>query len=594
MTLNITVITASRIYQSSDYRLSRDRQPISNSTMKLIKLQYRRFDGFVSYTGIASEEPGSPTTTAHLVMAWLEGSPDLNFYEVVERLRSRGTAYLKGLERRHGKRYRLTFIAAAFVKGKPTVAAISNFQRIDSKALPKDMPEMVTSWAALRSPKTPIIFFTGSPSAVSTPNRATLKQLLRDHGGDAARVRLGIADVNRAAARSAGPDGPISEPCTVISMDASGRGFQSYNDQGVESHHIMNGHRIDLSSALESLGLSGSPVIVNSSFGTNKPAAPPYECNRKIVNVQSVEYEIVEIDGGRPGARAFGIDQNGSVLYATGDPDGQPPYQYWTWHEEQGKRYLGYSSPDPYAAMSPAGDIVLLSEHSNQRTPLLIREAETVRLDVPHGMGEVEVAAVTTNGTTCGTIAINQDHTDGTRFRPATWNASGDISILMDLAGAESGRTVHANSDGLALVWARTGFWGRATLIWNLSSGEIQPIDDAVIPLFITSTGHLVGAGQEGTEQFPLHSTDMRTWRRVSTNLGFSPTAANDRLEITGRVKVDGYFTPFRITAPGSPQLLPALEFHHHYIRAMNDVGMMAGIANNDDHVHLLLWRPTS
>jgi hypothetical protein len=115
VTLNITILTETRIFQSSDFRLSSPDGPLDLPAMKLITLQYPGFNGLLSYTGIAKEHVSDPKDTADHLMLWLQKTEGMPLFQVVEHLRTSASTYIADIERRTRDRQRLTLIAAAFV-----------------------------------------------------------------------------------------------------------------------------------------------------------------------------------------------------------------------------------------------------------------------------------------------------------------------------------------------------------------------------------------------------------------------------------------------------------------------------------------------
>ena len=92
MTLNITVLTETRIYQSSDFRLSSNGTPLPQPAMKLVSLGYPTFSGLVCYTGIAREgESSHNATTADHLVEWLKPTANMKLFRVVETIQRQAT-----------------------------------------------------------------------------------------------------------------------------------------------------------------------------------------------------------------------------------------------------------------------------------------------------------------------------------------------------------------------------------------------------------------------------------------------------------------------------------------------------------------------
>jgi hypothetical protein len=62
MTLNITLLTRSRIYQSADFRLSDPvtKRVVPKDSTKLVRVQYESFNGFITYTEWEASTPKTP------------------------------------------------------------------------------------------------------------------------------------------------------------------------------------------------------------------------------------------------------------------------------------------------------------------------------------------------------------------------------------------------------------------------------------------------------------------------------------------------------------------------------------------------------
>jgi hypothetical protein len=72
MTLNITLLTERAIYQSADFRLTNadTGETITETSTKLVTLQYFQWDGVVTYTGVGRWRGRD---TADWLVEWLIG-----------------------------------------------------------------------------------------------------------------------------------------------------------------------------------------------------------------------------------------------------------------------------------------------------------------------------------------------------------------------------------------------------------------------------------------------------------------------------------------------------------------------------------------
>lgn len=597
MTLNVTVLTETRIFQSSDFRLTAGVGNYSDSTMKLVTLQYPTFSGLISYTGYAKDRMENPQDTARRIVNWLERSPNIQFHEAVELLRSNATSYIADVERQTGIRHRLTLIAAAFVNTRPIIAVISNYESVYGRESSNVGQELITSWGKLGAGASPKVIITGCKPAVSPASREALEQLVRRAGEDSARIRHAIEDLNRYASRSKKWGSGISEHCSVVSMDSSGSGLQDLT-QGSEvtTHSITNGLYIDLAAVLESIGIKGT--VVGASFGTSKPTTRrAHECERALVENGCTEFQLTELTHTVDAdCNAFDINSNGVIIGASSSSDNRSWHQYWKWEETTGLSNLNYWSQNCSAAINNSGIVALNTVTQEGRSALVVLAGQDERLlEIPGSMMEPEVTSINASGIVGGAISINQDVTDADRTRPAVWGADGTLTVLDQLCGAENGRVVSLNRHGLALVWANRGPWGRLPLVWDLNSGQVKPLPPGVIPLSITETGQVVGIikGADGQHK-PAISFDYESWAELAVNFGFSPNSANDQLAIVGSVTADGYPRPWMTRANSSPILLPAYQYHSVIPRAINSRDFIVGQASTDHEHHVLLWQPNT
>lgn len=126
MTLIVTVITKRTIYQSADFRLTNlDTGKITSDTStKLITLQYGEWDGFVAYTGIGR---WNNQDTSEFALQWLDRLDPASPEAVAERIRDMGTEWLSKIEVAPQQK-RHTFILASFGSGIAQLMVISNFE----------------------------------------------------------------------------------------------------------------------------------------------------------------------------------------------------------------------------------------------------------------------------------------------------------------------------------------------------------------------------------------------------------------------------------------------------------------------------------
>ena len=128
MTLNITVLTRERIYQSGDFMISdlNTGAPIRSNSMKIVTIQNKNFTGLLTYTGIGSWP--LDRDTSEIVVGWLTEIGDRPRAEVVEMLGTRASEWIRSIWRATGSLRKHTFVLATFESGDAVVDVISNFE----------------------------------------------------------------------------------------------------------------------------------------------------------------------------------------------------------------------------------------------------------------------------------------------------------------------------------------------------------------------------------------------------------------------------------------------------------------------------------
>jgi hypothetical protein len=151
VTLNITLVTADRIYQSSDFRLTilKPFEIIETPSSKIVQLHYDNLDGILSYTGVGRWPRKDSPDLAVEVAKWLEGADFSTVVEIAEVIRVRGDDFLAKVARRAGRQQH-TFTIAAFENRIPSVALISNFEYVNGDDPPQTLPALAVTTKAFR------------------------------------------------------------------------------------------------------------------------------------------------------------------------------------------------------------------------------------------------------------------------------------------------------------------------------------------------------------------------------------------------------------------------------------------------------------
>jgi hypothetical protein len=599
MTLNITVLTRTRIYQSSDFRLSTPEGPLDIPAMKMARLTYPSFDALACFTGLAKTSAASSEDTIDYMVKWLAGSHGARLFQVVELIRQGASDYVAAVERDSGRRERLTIVVAAFLGERVQVAVISNFQDTLGQIPQAPLPELRVSWESLRPGEPPIILVTGNRKTVTRQDLDDLMQTVTEAGEDSARIRTAIRDLSRTASRHPLANQTISLECTVVSMDSSGSGVHDVDEtRGIEVKDIRDGQHFSFREVLESLGAHGAQ-LVGASFATNKPTTRrPPNCTRELWDVSASGFDMVEIfHAVNLDCFPLGVSDSNTVLGRNSEPSDRSRQVYWTWALDDPDRIhpLDLEPTQVYGGcINASGTIAVL--HGAREHPagvVLDNGGGSHNLEIPIGMGEPELTAMNSDGAICGSLSINLDVSDSDRRRPVFWDSSGKIYVLTGLTVGSNGRSVDLTDDGIVLVWESYGIFGRAVTLWNPLTGSVKQVPGEIIPTARARGGEILGFDRRDGRDVAVLATDDQNWSNLPLNDGFAPANLNDFLMIVGNVKVDSYSNGWLLrTGDAHPVLLPTFRYHHTFPRHINSSGFITGQLSADNEQHVVLWTP--
>lgn len=277
MTLNITVLTPTVIYQSADFRVtdSDTHRPRTDQSAKTVSLHYQDWLGFVTYTGLGQWDDRD---VSDYVAEWLAGQSALGFDDVAAYLAAKGTELIDKVHVSTGRpRMRHTFVLAGFVSVRASVAVISNFQAVQGKPRPRADAALSVSCTGLRGARKAVVLLTGSSGAVTLADRRLLQRIARGDPENGTRMRQRLAAVNK---RASGASSAISPGCTVMSLRADGRGALQMDAEGDRPSFVpqlMNGMEVHKSmvEALANVGIDLSAAnLVQAAFARFSPTGP--------------------------------------------------------------------------------------------------------------------------------------------------------------------------------------------------------------------------------------------------------------------------------------------------------------------------------
>lgn len=213
MSLNITVLSETLIYQSGDFRLvDRHGQRVNFEAQKQIQVTRFRWSAVVGFVGIGS-------VRNLIVSEWLaektaELPQDANFGALIEILSSAD----EWIQRAPLQRRLHTFSVGAFVGHRPLFAVVSNFEAVHERPSRLPRPRLRTSYLRPRRER---VFVTGRPATVTKLERQSLIGHVRAKATPQVMMNA-LAEVNASAH---GRDADyISEDCFTSYVRLTGEG----------------------------------------------------------------------------------------------------------------------------------------------------------------------------------------------------------------------------------------------------------------------------------------------------------------------------------------------------------------------------------
>lgn len=588
MTLNITLLAEEMIYQSADFRLTDANTGglITDSSSKLVVVGGFNLQGFVTYTGVGQWKAKS---TADWITEWLTGhdvAPD----EVAERIRQKGTSWLKRIERATKSRQRHSFVIAAFPNGRPTAWVISNFESV--AGIEAAFPEPALRVSRLSFRGKPRVLITGQKPSVDRNARRRLEHLSAGPS-DPPRIRRVLTEMNEAAAIHPRSRGTISAACLVVSFLSDGSGFAQVSPEAtVDIRNMRGGMPMPSRKELEKLLGTELGGVSQAVFATSTSKELSLQCRPIRGGEQSEDYELLEIEHpDLESCSVLDISDSGLIL-GTGifrgergrfstpwlsTPSGEPEYCGFVGHAR---------------AVNDEGVIAATVEPVNgegRAHRWYGEEGEALDLH----LGDTSWAAdISEDGTVVGYVDIDAEERAQANIRPAAWLPDGELRVLENFGG-DWGEAV-AIVGPKVLVRAHLGSEFHA-LLWSLDDGSIRGIGDLGInPIDMTSTGIVLGTGRNavGREASYLGRVE-EPWRPLGIAPEASGSAITETGDVVGTTEIEGFGHPWLRRFSGEVLSLPYFKYHRCQPVAINSSGLIGGSASSDHGHHALLWKPT-
>lgn len=608
MTLNLTLLTADAIYQSADFQLTdgSTNEPLHTESMKLVTVHYPDWEGFVTYTGVGRWQERD---TAEWIVEWLTGLEDASPDGVIERLRERGTAFLRDIEGAPaGRRHPHTFVFASFVHGRPRVTTISNFEDCGGRNDESASVELGVDSREMRT--RPLLLVTGRKRAIRRASRRELERVAARSNTSPARIRNALSQMNADAAGSPEAASTVSVGCSVTSFRRDGSGFQDLTEGSTAiPRSLMNGQPLpDFAAVLgENAGRVRGITFVRFAPATEREPHPP--CVPRIVTpAESQGYQLVELTHPEFESAVAGDVNEATAVLGSGTRPGQPgAHLLCIWDSTQSGDLLGFTGAARVRGLSENGEIGVTADmsdrsvHATRWSPgAEPQDLGTFQGTDSEAFADSGACAINKAGVVVGWVSLSTDPQDRgqSHYRPAAWIPGHQAVFLTDF-GFAWGQAVDVNDLGTVLVVAYTKVISGTSkaLLWNPMTethslvGGNDP--DGVYPVSVTADGLILGnaRGHSGLTIACL-SSGGQSWVRLGTPDGWYSTAMNDGGDVAGSSNLQGFERPWLRRSSGQVAWLPYFDHHHCRPSSLTNTGLLVGTAQTDHGTHALLWIP--
>lgn len=221
MTLNITIVSAGAVYQSTDFRLSvrdpgsRSYKPITKIAHKHLTFMRPGWTALVAFSGIG-------LMSSFDVDAWLARKEhelaSTATYEDLVGLLSGANQWLRKVA--NADRYH-TFTLAGFLGRQPFASLLSTYQAVTGQSVLTPHKELVLSTIRPRRPK---LVLSGQVDSVTGADRKRLLAAARQQTERQAMLAL-LAQANVNAAHNSSSDGTVSEACWTSYLSRDGKSY---------------------------------------------------------------------------------------------------------------------------------------------------------------------------------------------------------------------------------------------------------------------------------------------------------------------------------------------------------------------------------
>ncbi len=605
MTLNVTVLTPTAIYQSADFRLSdgASGRLVSDHSPKTVQITEETWGGFATYTGLG-RWAGRDVSTH--IAEWLTGSSGRSMAEVAELIAVKSTELMKGVAVKHrGVLIPHTVTLAGFEGGVARVFVISNREDGFGRMRAAVDDHLSVSCRHLRKSGGALVIVTGQPAAVADRERRAIRHLAATHPNNGERIRVRLEQLNERAAEQK-PD-LISKACAVMSLKADGTGMLALNRaaENPASFPMVN-HGMDMAKmlrdALRTIGVDlATAHIVGTASATTRHDGPTgvaeKPCNLVVIEPdRDTGYVLTELEGESIEVLAPSAQNDHGTIVGAGrlGPD-EPHSISWIWEEDE----LRSLELEGYAmAVNNAGEIAGTAEGE---VAVVQVEGEWHELPEYHGDASVftatgsSVRAMNESGLIVGQVRSHSEEKGRPNTRPARFRRDAETLAGMDVPSGYGSEAIDINDDGLVLVSADLAVFDSRAILWNPNAGSWSYVGNRetwIMPISVLEDGTVFAQWPAAPDKrLAVVAPLGGSWERLDIDEGWKPVAINEDRAVVGYTRVEGFERPWLRSAAGTTVWLPYPQYHHTRPVAINNKGQIIGVASADHGSHAIVWR---
>ncbi len=608
MTLNITILTPTTIYQSADFRLTANGRLVTNRSAKSVVLTYATWTGFVTYTGLGSWEGKD---LSYWVAEWLADGKQRTMAEVANRLADEGTKLLTACQQQFGRLLRHTFTLAGFEDGFARAFIISNFEDCYGSTRSSTDRQLTVTTRKLGTGSKATVIVTGYKPAVPTDDRRKLRALASRYPMDGGRIRRRMEALNAKAAISSVSKGLISQDCVVLSFRGDGSGVLQLNSAATELPsqfpHIMHGMNTTklMGDALRSLDVDPTQIrLVQGGFASTHAPGPSVvsatRCPFAVADVDAASgYQIHDITpAGLNFVTPNGINDSGHVVGTGQERSNTQPYIPWVRQNGQLTRlnYTGYA-----VAINNQGQVAGTLRGEQGERAIVYEGSFLTEFPLYHGEPGVfsgtdsSARAINADGVIVGSVRNQTEERGRPNTRAAVFRPGQPPTVLMELQAGFGSSAVDINDRGQVLVVANLAIFDTRSIVWMPHEGNWSYVGNPnanVFPIALTDDGLVLGQVKNiRGEPIAVICRPGGNWERLGTNDGWEPIDINSRGDIIGWARVGQLQRPWLRLASGQIIWLPYVIEHNTTPKAINNNGQIIGSAVADYDQHTVIWQ---